>query len=138
VTRDVATDLAGLLENSGLGLTCPPAGQSLFVGPMPETDADTEARAVAVLQTGGPPPVGFIGKARAALWTVSCQVHVRSNREDFAGGQALSSDVLTALHQAALPPYLSIRVRESAPFYLGPDGADRHLWVMNVQLEYRG
>jgi hypothetical protein len=137
MSREVATDVAWLLEASGLNLTRPPTGTSLFVGPMPDVDEGAAPRAVSVLLTGGPPPTGFIGRARAALWTATCQVRVRSDREDFSGGQMLALSVLEALHQPKHASYLSVRVREGAPLYLGTDGADRHLWSMNVQLEYR-
>jgi hypothetical protein len=66
----------------------------------------------------------------------SCQVRVRGNREDFQAGQTLAFSVMDAINLATHASYIDIRVRESSPFYVGPDGADRHMWSLNVEIRY--
>jgi hypothetical protein len=131
--RDSAADIATVLAGAGLSLT---NGTNLFLGPMPEDDDTVPDKCVAVLQTGGGAPLGFIGGGKKAFVSVSCQIRVRGDREDFQAGQTLACGILEALNQTAPSPYVAIRVRESAPFYGGTDSADRPQWSLNVVLQY--
>lgn len=136
--RDAAADICTILAAAGLGLA---EGTSLFVGPMPEHGLAADglsapAKCASVMPTGGGSPEAFVGKGRKALLYPTCQVRIRSDREDFAGGQALAFAALEALNQISWPPYVSIRVRESAPFYGRTDAAGRHHWGFNVELQY--
>ncbi|WP_223744874.1 minor capsid protein [Corallococcus sp. AS-1-12] len=131
--RDIASELAVLLEGAGLGLVRPPSpGANLFTAPMPEEDGDVPDQAVALVATGGAGPQPYVGQGRAAYLTPGCQLRVRSAREDFEGGQRLAHAVFAALNQSALVPYSVVRAEESAPAYLGTDGADRHRWALNL------
>lgn len=133
--RDVAKDLADVLQASGLSLT---EGDSLYVGQLwPEDDPDTPDKCVAVLQTGGAPPSAFIGGGQKADRFVTCQVRVRGDREEFLVGQSLALACSSALNQIAPSPYTSITVRESSPLFLGADKADRPAWSFNVEARYR-
>lgn len=135
--RDIASELAELLEGAGLGLRRPPApGANLFTAPMPEADGGVPDPAVALVVTGGAGPQPYVGQGRAAYLAPGCQVRVRSAREDFEGGQQLAHAVFATLNQSALVPYAVVRAEESAPAYLGTDGADRHRWVLNLALGY--
>jgi hypothetical protein len=136
--HDSASDIATTLAAAGLGLT---TGANLFIGRLPEAGLASDGvpapdACVAVLQTGGGAPLPFVGQGRKALLSVACQVRVRSGREDFQGGQALAFAVWEALNQTTPSPYLSVVLRESTPFYGGPDNEDRHLWALNVALTY--
>ena len=126
-----------MLEAVGLGLARPPApGANLFTSPMPEVDGDVPDRAVALVVTGGAGPLPYLGLGRAAYLSPGCQVRIRSAREDFQGGQSLALAVLEALHQTPHLPSAGVRAEESAPEYLGSDGADRHRWVLNLMIAY--
>lgn len=135
--RDVASDLAYLLEGAELGLARPPVGDNLYLGAMPEDDDATVPDVmVAILSTGGTSPQPYLGGNREQYFRATCQVLVRGPREDFATGQALAFGVYEALALASLSPYVAIRVRESAPLHMPTDESDRHFWVMNVEAEY--
>lgn len=136
--KTVDSDLAAVLEAAGLSLVRPPtANANLFLGVMPEDDDSTVPdRCVAILETGGRPPVPFVGGGRVTYRRVTCQVRVRGPREDFANGQTLARAVLDALNLATVSGYVQVRVRESAPFYGGTDQSDRHGWAMNVEAEF--
>lgn len=137
MSRDLAAELAAVLELAGLGLARPPAlGANLFTAPMPEADGDVPDRAVALVVTGGAGPLPYLGPGRAAYLSPGCQVRIRSAREDFQGGQLLARSLFEVLHQTPLMPSVFVRAEESAPAYLGTDGADRHRWVLNLGLGY--
>lgn len=63
----------------------------------------------------------------------SVQVRVRSNVNDFAGGQQKARAVWSALQRAVLAGYMSITARESEPVYLGQDDTEHHEWSVNVE-----
>ncbi|MBZ4336700.1 minor capsid protein [Corallococcus sp. AS-1-12] len=133
--RDIALELAVLLEGAGLGLVRPPApGANLFTAPMPEADGDMPDRAVALMVTGGAGPQAYVGLRRAAYLTLAFQVRVRSAREDFEGGQQCALGVYSVLHCLSLVPYAIVRAEESAPIYLGIDGSDRPRWSLNFSI----
>ncbi|WP_267574055.1 phage tail terminator protein [Corallococcus sp. bb12-1] len=135
--RDIALELAVLLERAGLGLVRPPAsGANLFTSPMPESDGAVPDRVVALVVTGGAGPQSYVGRRRMAYLVPECQVRTRSEREDFEGGQRLAQSVFAALNQSALMPYSVVRAEESAPAYLGTDDADRHRWVFKLVVGY--
>lgn len=135
--RNVASDLAGLLEAAGLGLARPPSGLNLYLGALPEDDDETVPdTAVAIIPTGGASPEPYLGGARRQYLRATCQVLVRGPREDYATGQALAVGVWEALSLATLSPYVALRVREAAPFPLSRDDEDRGLWSLNVEAEY--
>jgi hypothetical protein len=136
--RDAADDLATVLAAAGLGLT---KGTNLFIGPMPEAGLSTDGytapdKCVSVQLTGGSSPEGFVGQGKKALLHPRCQVMIRGNRDAFALGQALAFGVFEALNQTAPSPYVSVTVRESSPFFGGPDDKDRPQWSLNVDLTY--
>lgn len=136
--RNVASDLAGILEGAGLGLARPPAAaKNLYLGAMPEDDDDTVPDVVvAILPTGGSQPEPYLGATRTVYLQATCQVLVRGPREDYSAGQTLAFGVCRALSLPTLAPYVAIRVRESAPFPLPADDSDRGLWSLNVEAEY--
>lgn len=135
MSRPVATDLATILGAAGIGLT---SGTNIFPGPVLEVDAagTVPAKCVFILRTGGEPPRPFLGGGKTTYRSVSCQVKVRSDREDFSGGETLAGAALDALNLASAAPYSLIQVDESAPFYGGVDGSDRHWWSFVVTAEY--
>ncbi|WP_338865553.1 minor capsid protein [Myxococcus stipitatus] len=137
MTRDLARELAAVLEAADLGLSRPPApGANLFTAPMPEVDGGVPDRAVALVVTGGAGPLAYLGGGKTVYLSPGCQVRIRSPHEDFQGGQSLALAVFGALNQTPDMPSVAVHVEESAPVYLGTDGADRHRWVLNVGLGY--
>ncbi|WP_418766430.1 minor capsid protein [Myxococcus xanthus] len=99
---------------------------------MPAVDGDTPDRAVALVVTGGAGPVLYLGLGRSAYLSPGCQVRIRSAREDFQGGQQLALAIFESLYQTPNISSVAVRAEESAPLYLGADGADRHRWVVNL------
>ncbi|TQF16116.1 hypothetical protein FJV41_10015 [Myxococcus llanfairpwllgwyngyllgogerychwyrndrobwllllantysiliogogogochensis] len=137
MSRDLAAELATVLEATGLGLVRPPAsGANLFTAPMPEVDGGVPDKAMALVVTGGSGPLPYLGLGRAAYLSPGCQVRIRSAREDFEGGQSLAHAVFAALNQTPDVSSVTVRAEESAPVYLGTDGADRHQWILNLELGY--
>ncbi|WP_430393595.1 minor capsid protein [Corallococcus exiguus] len=103
---------------------------------MPEEEGDVPDRAVALVVSGGARPQPYLGLRRAAYFVTSCQVRVRSAREDFGGGQLLANAVFAVLEQACVTPGVS-RSEEGAPVYFGSDGSDRYIWSMNFTVGNR-
>lgn len=103
---------------------------------MPEVDGDIPDRAVALIVTGGTGPVPYLGSGRVVCFSPGCQVRIRSDREDYQGGQFLTLAVFAVLDQSPHVTGIGARSEESAPLYLGTDGADRHRWVVNLNLRY--
>jgi hypothetical protein len=134
--RDAAADIATIIEAGGLGLT---QGTNLFIGPMPEDDDNTVPdKCVAVMMTGGAEPIVYLnGTVKRSVFRPQVTVRIRGNREDYSDGQALAFDIFNIVHLAVASPYIQILANESAPFYGGTDGSDRHLWSLNVDLEYQ-
>ncbi|WP_420826642.1 minor capsid protein [Myxococcus eversor] len=104
---------------------------------MPEADGGVPDRAVALVVTGGAGPLPYLGLGRAAYLSPGCQVRIRSARETFREGQQLAFAVFEALHQSLGISNASVRAEESAPTYLGTDGADRHRWSLSLVVGYR-
>lgn len=137
MSRTVDADIAGILEGAGLGLSTSGSPKNLFTGPMPGAEGSLVAdESVAVLETGGPLAHPYIGGGRKTYRQVTCQVMVRSDPQDWAGGLALARGVYDALQLSTLSPYVQITIREGAPFYGGRDEQERHQWAMNVVAEY--
>jgi hypothetical protein len=136
---DAADTLATILAGASLGLT---QGTNLFKGPMPEAGLASDgtplapAKCVSVLPTGGAQPQGFIGQGKKSMLYPRCQIRVRSDAEDFSGGQTLAFGIHEALNQTTSGSVFAIQCRESSPFYGGTDSAGRHLWALNVDLGY--
>lgn len=134
MSRDTAADLASILAASGLGLSL---GTNLFLGPVIEADENTVPdTSCFILQTGGDPPVPYIGGGRKSYRAITCQVRIRSARENFKAGQALALGALDSLHLATASPYTQILAEEGSPTYFGTDGSDRHWWTFTVSAEY--
>lgn len=137
--KNVASDLAVVLEAAGLSLTRPPSGlQNLYTAPMPEKSDDGQVpdKCVALLNYGGGSVIPYLNGNRRSTYVARCQALIRAGREDFADGQTLAFAVHDALHLKTVSGYLEVRAREASPTYLGTDKADRHLWSLNLEAMY--
>jgi hypothetical protein len=105
---------------------------------MPEADDTLVAsRCVALVETGGDRPSSFLSGDRRTWRAGTCQVLVRSNREDYDNGRALASSIWDKLHHAAVSGYVLVSAREAMPYYLPPpDTSDRHFWSINIIAEW--
>lgn len=131
--KSPASDLVSYLANHGLGLTL---GENLFSAPMVRSDAPSvDTLAVAIIDTGGHPPENYLG-GKSALLTATVQVRIRSEIEDYSGGLTLAQNVWEAVHLQSIAGYVLVECEESAPNYIGPDKAGRHLFTFNVELTY--
>lgn len=134
MARDTAADLASILAASGIGLT---VGTNLFLGPaIEDDDAVIPDVSCFILQTGGDPPLTYLGGGRTSYREVTCQVRIRSARESFQAGHLLALAALDALHLASAPPYVKVEVEEGSPNYFDTDGSDRHWWSFTVSAAF--
>ena len=145
-----AQDLATQLTNGGgpysLPLPNPPGGTvsialaptapaNVIAGPTRETDEVTPNQLINVLQTGGRPPMPYMGFS-VNLQVARVQVVVRSKAEDFAGGEALARAVRQALHLATPAGYIDVLAQETEPNYLGIDERALHRWSMSFLMRW--
>jgi len=127
------SDVVTQLVAAGIGLV---SGTNLWRGPERAAGTGVPAKSVFVLASGGYPPRPFLGPSSTDMRRSTVQITVRSDAQDFDGGQTLVRAVRNAIHKAAVAGYVDIRVRESEPNYLGQDEAARHLWTVNVEMEH--
>jgi hypothetical protein len=128
-----AEDLVTVLAAAGLGLV---PGTNIFRGPPRAPSAGVPSKAVFCLGTGGYPPRPFVDGSGLCVRQPTVQITIRSDAEDFAGGEALARDVSNAVHMHPPAGYGDVLVRESEPTYLGQDEAGRHLWSINAEMRH--
>lgn len=144
-----AFDLATALAAGGsITLPDPPGGsvavgygsapKNILSGPERDSDNFVTNQLINVLQTGGPPALPYLGVAPSeVLYLVRVQVLVRSQLDDFAGGEALARGAFAKLHLVELAGYIDVRAQESAPTYLGADERRLHRWSMNFAMRFK-
>lgn len=127
-------DVAVQLASSGLGLTL---GTNLFWGKLREVDPGTgiSSTAVFVATRLSPAPENYCdGQRLPQAREPQLQIMVRSNPQDFAGGQALARGVKDALHDIALSGYDACRITQAEPVPIGETDSGEHLFSLNVHL----
>jgi hypothetical protein len=134
--KDAAADVAAFLNGKAASSLTMTEGTNLFIGQMRAIDR-TPAPGVFVLGTGGPSPSAYIGGHRTALFTPTVQVMVRGPAGDDTEGAAIAGAIYAWLHQQVPVGYVSWDARDSAPVYLGDDGKQHGLWVINLECAYR-
>lgn len=136
-TRPEAT-IAAVLAAAGLSLTL---GSNLFSGPEQiGNDTGIPAAAVFVVTYGGAAPEPYLGTA-TDLREFAAQVTVRAASGDFDGASSTAWAVWQAIQRktTSLPAgYIDLRCAQSAPIYLGLNGADQPRYSINVLLRYEG
>ncbi|WP_147444196.1 MULTISPECIES: hypothetical protein [Corallococcus] len=133
--RDIASELAVLLEGTGLGLMRPPAPDAnLFTAPLPEADGDVPDMAVALMVIGGDRTQFYIGASRAIRLSLNCLIRVRSACEDFNGGQQLAYGLVESIGKSLGIPNAFVCAEEGAPEYSGADDLGRHRWVIHLSV----
>lgn len=124
--------VASLLVTAGQGVL----GSTLFLGPVRPPSAGVPHKAIFCLATGGASPLTHsMNNAGPDIKRASVQVRVRSNVNDFSGGQTVARAVWSALQRAVFAGYMSITCRESEPVYLGQDDTEHHEWSVNVETQ---
>jgi hypothetical protein len=146
---DPAKDVAALLiaagPLAGVALVRPPAASpNLFVGPMRPPSptgapaaARIPARAVFVLETGGPAPQPYLDGRGVSFRRKNVQVLVRSEQADHSGGEALAKAILPVIHTHAPAGYVGALALDE-PAYIGTDEQGCHLWSTNFHLWWEG
>lgn len=141
-----AWDLATALVAGGTVVYPTPPGGSLVVGfdgapnnviagPARESDDIVPNELINVLQTGGPPPMPFMGSApNKNVKIARVQVTVRSKLDNFGDGEALARGILQKLHLVVLDGYTDVMAQETEPNYLGEDERRIHRWTMNFAM----
>lgn len=125
------------LAAAGLGLT---EGTNLFRGRLLAAGGGVPTRAVFALASGGRVNSRFLGSSKKVR-ELSVAIKVRSDAEDFAGGEDLAAQVLEALDHVAtgLPAgYLDLRSDQPFPTELGQGENGAHIWGVNITLRYVG
>lgn len=127
-------DVAVKLAASGLGLTL---GTNLFWGKLREVDAvgGVRSKAVFVMTRLSGAPTNYCDGARTPQGREPLlQIVVRSDPQDFAGGQALARGVKDALHDIVLSGYDACRVTQAEPVPISESDKGEHLFSLNVHL----
>ncbi len=113
------------------------ADGNLLVGPVRPIEALMDALAVFVLQSGGDPPMPYMGTSGESWHETRVQVTVRGPLKMFQRGEALARALHRRAHLNTPPGYTFSLVLESDPVFIGIDenGFSRH--VFNVRLGHR-
>lgn len=135
-TRNPALDLVNFLDTKAAGSMTLAKATNLFAGPMRGQDS-TPAPAVFCLNTGGPSGSELLGGHRASLQRPTVQVMLRGPAGDIEAGEAIGRALLEWLHLRDLSGYVGLYVREPQPAFLGEDGDQHGLWVLNVECLYK-
>ena len=133
---DVANYLAAASPSPSLGAV----GVNIFRGPVrPAAPPSVPHQSVFVFSTGGPPPVPYfvVGGDNANFYRANVQVRVRSTAETFSSGQTLALQVRDKLHLADLVGYVSCKVLNSTPMYLGQDDTEHHEFSVNATVWFK-
>jgi hypothetical protein len=122
----VEVDILTVLETAGVGTV----GVDLYAGPL----RGTPIAAVAVLPTGGYPPITLMDAAHQDRVKSTVQINIRSEINDYVGGLTLGRAIIAALHK--LPPvgYTECVVTTPDPIYIGEEKQGAHRWSINVEL----
>lgn len=127
-----ALSLANHLNGKTLGGVTLTLGLNLYVGEM-RPDDHTPSPSVYLLNTGGPAPEPFLGGNRLAYRRPTVQILVRGAPADMSAGETLARGVHSEIDLMTLSGYVGVFVRESQPFFLGDDTANRGVWTLNVE-----
>jgi hypothetical protein len=127
-------NVAQALASAGLGLTL---GTNLFWGKVREVDtaSGVPSQAVFVTLRLSPAPENYCdGSITPQAREPQLQVTVRSNPQDFSGGQTLARSVKDALHDIPPSGYDACRVTQAEPVPIGETDSGEHLFSVNVHL----
>lgn len=115
------------------------AGTSLFVGPAREPDSVVPAQAVFVVNSGGAPPALTMPSTAMAgnVFRAMVRVVVRSNLDDFSGGEALARGCYAKLFLVVISGYLWCRPVSAEVDYLGMDERGLHSFGFSAELAYQ-
>lgn len=141
-----AWDLATALVAGGtVDFPSPPGGSlvvgfdaapnNVVAGPARSSDAIVPNQLINVLQTGGPPPMPFMGSApNKNVQVARVQVVVRSKVDNFGDGELLARGIRHKLHLVVIAGYTDVMAQETEPNYLGIDERQLHRWSMNFAM----
>lgn len=127
VESDVRTYLAAAFSNErvfmgGVRMAEPPA--------IPH-------RGIWVLESGGPPPMGYMDGGAGTAWRPTrVLVRIRGNAKEYASTKTLAEAVWEALWAARISTY-HVRCEQGAPLYMGRDALEHEEFVIAVRIEYK-
>lgn len=133
---DLSEDLAAHLAADGaLALT---VGANLFRSPPRAPTAiqgpgGVPSACAFLWADGGREPQRYMGSARGALEFLSVSVVYRGGARAFELEEGKAHAMLRRLELAPVPGYVSVRVLQSAPEFLGWDEADLPRWRFFVE-----
>lgn len=130
---DPAADLVTFLAGASLGLT---AGTNLFEGEIREATDSIPSAAVFVQGTSGPPPEPYLASA-GSFWRARVRIYVRGAAGDNADAQTLAQNILAATHLASISGYIAIFSQVSMPEYLGADAAQRGIFLVLLEAQWK-
>ena len=110
------------------------ANGNLLVGPVRPIEARMETLAVFVLQSGGPPPMPYMGTSAESWHETRVQVSVRGPLKLFQRGEALARALHARAHLNTPPGYTFCLAVEADPVFIGidEDGLGRHVFNLRV------
>jgi len=124
----LASDIATVLVAAGLGTV----GADIFYGPERATTEIGDG-AIFVLEGGGFAPTPMLGGSDADdLKTIDALIVVRSDKNDFEGGETTAQAAWTALHKQNPAAWISWVITTSGPAYVGSDETGRHRWTLTL------
>jgi hypothetical protein len=124
-------DIVTLLDSAVGSLT---AGTNLFRGKRRPVGPYIPGESVFCLSTGGPGPEAYADGTSIEEFHSAVDVSVRSDKDDFDGGQTLARAVRTAINHATIAGYIDVRIGTSDPLYIGEEDSGFHLWTINVEM----
>lgn len=141
MANDPELDLQAYLNGkvgtaSGITLT---TGTNLFTGPERANKVGVPSQAVFIRNSGGPPKMPYVnGSPQGDDNQSALQLIVRSNPNDYAGGQLFARDVLALVHRAVVTGYVYVLARQSEPNYVGQNDQALHQFSLNFIMRWVG
>ncbi len=129
VPLDIATAIASRLGAPYV------LGTNVFEGPVRAAKNGIPAEAIFVVPYAGALPQLQRGVATPTeIRQHRLQVRVRSDQEDYAGGQSLARDVLSEMSHNPPAGYHDVRPLQPHPIYLRKDEQGLHEFAVNFEV----
>jgi hypothetical protein len=129
------TDLLAALDTDLATLT---AGTNAFSGPVRPVGGGVPQKAVFIYCTPGGEIMNYCndGTRTPMLYSASCRVVVRGDKDDYSGARTLARSIRDAAHFRVTTGYIAVRVRTAEPEYYGTDDIGAHLFGMDIDMLY--
>lgn len=89
--------------------------------------------AVFCMLDGGPAPIAC--NDSNILRKPNVTINIRSKKSGYGDAVDLALAIRDAIHEQTISGFVDVRVRESAPLYVGTNDSGQHEWVMTVEMD---